>query len=120
MLYYYKIMSNQIEKLYIDSRDRQTGQKSDDFTVSIGNFRQLSGLTSLYVDSMVFPNSLYPINSNNNKLYLQLKKIQIKKNKFFYQIKNNWFLDYYKNLNNLMGHKAIYQIKMRMGNKVIY
>ena len=67
-------MSNQIEKLYIDSRDRQTGQKSNDFSVSIGNFRQLTGLSSLYVDSMVFPNSLYPINSNNNKLYLNMRR----------------------------------------------
>lgn len=67
-------MSNQIEKLYIDSRDRQIGQKSNDFTVSIGNFRQLTGLTSLYIDSMVFPNSLYPINSNNNKLYMNMRR----------------------------------------------
>ena len=65
---------NRVEKLYIDSRDRNTNESSSDFTVYISNFRELIGVKSVYVDSMVFPNSILPINAKNNKLYLNMRR----------------------------------------------
>jgi len=65
---------NKVEKLYIDSRDRSSHESSQDFNMYIGNYRELIGVKSVYIDSMVFPNSIYPINSSNNKLYMNMRR----------------------------------------------
>ena len=68
---YYKM--TRIEKLYVDSRDRSSYESSNDFTVNLTGDQILKDTTSIYIDSMVFPNTQVPINSTNNKLYCNMR-----------------------------------------------
>lgn len=61
-------------RIYIDSTDRRPYENPQDFTVSLGNNMTLEGVESIQVDSLIFPNSLYSINNNNNKLYMSMRR----------------------------------------------
>jgi len=64
---------SRIEKLYIDSRDREIYEVASDFTIKLRGDRVIKNSTSIYLDSMVFPNVLYPVSLANNKLYCDMR-----------------------------------------------
>lgn len=64
----------QPKRIYIDSSDRPSQYKSNDFQVSISNNKVISDVESIQMDSLIFPNSIYSINSNNNVFYTSLRR----------------------------------------------
>ena len=64
---------SRIEKLYIDSRDRAVYETPSDFTVNLPGDRAIRNSQSIYIDSVVFPNTLYVVSQANNKLYCDMR-----------------------------------------------
>jgi len=63
-----------IEKLYIDSKDRNIFENSNNFTINLPSNRALKDVQSVFVDSMCFANTLFPINENSNTLYCNMRR----------------------------------------------
>ena len=62
-------MGDKVKKIYIDSRFRTSGTPTD-FTINLIDDIECSEEQCVYVNGCNFPNTIYTVQSTNNKLYV--------------------------------------------------
>ena len=62
-------MGDKVKKIYIDSRFRSSGTPTD-FQINLIDDIECSDNQVVYVNAVIFPNTIYTMSSTNNKLYV--------------------------------------------------